>query len=170
MSKWRAREMRNEPTLAERRLWNILHSLRQQGYHFRRQVQIGPYYADIACHHARLIIEADGATHSTDEELAHDERRDRYLRSRGFRVLRVWNDDIARNAAGVGDLILHALKDIVPLAPTPSPSPQGGGERIVYAATPSTMLRMVPLPRDCVAEEERRLHCLCVCITPRSAV
>ena len=128
MSKWRAREMRNEPTLAERRLWNILYSLRQQGYHFRRQVQIGPYYADIACHHARLVIEVDGATHSSDEELARDKRRDRYLTSRGFRALRFWNHDIAENPSGVGEVILNALAGIEPLAPTPSPSPQGGGE------------------------------------------
>jgi very-short-patch-repair endonuclease len=90
-------------------------------------VKIGPYYADIACHHARLIIEADGATHSSDEELAHDDRRDRYLRSRGFRVLRFWNHDFADNAAGVGEAILRALAGIEPLAPTPSPSPRGGG-------------------------------------------
>jgi very-short-patch-repair endonuclease len=127
MSKWRAREMRNDPTLAERRLWAILHSLRQQGYHFRRQVQIGPYYADIACHDARLIIEVDGATHSTDEEISYDQRRERYLRSRGFRTLRLWNSDIAANSSGVGEAILNALNGIEPLAPTPDPSPRGGG-------------------------------------------
>jgi very-short-patch-repair endonuclease len=128
MTKWRAREMRNEPTLAERRLWNILYSLRQRGYHFRRQVQIGPYYADVACYDARLIIELDGATHSTDEEIEHDRRRDAYLRSRGFRVLRFWNYDVGDNASGVGEAILGALTGTSPLAPTPRPSPQGGGE------------------------------------------
>ncbi len=126
MSKLRAREMRNAPTAAEGKLWALIQPLRQQGYHFRRQVQIGPYYADIACHDARLIIEADGATHSSDEEIAYDRRRDAYLKSRGFRILRFWNDDISHNTAGVGDAILAALTGIMPLAP--GPSPRGGGE------------------------------------------
>ena len=112
--------MRNAPTAAEGKLWAIVRPLRQQGYHFRRQVQIGPYYADIACHDARLVIEADGATHSSDEEIDYDKRRDRYLEARGFRILRFWNHDIADNASGVGEAILAALTGIEPLAPTPS--------------------------------------------------
>ncbi|MDO8358916.1 MAG: DUF559 domain-containing protein [Devosia sp.] len=101
MSRARARELRSDATRAERALWAILRTFREQGYHFRRQVPIGPYYADIACHHARLVIEADGATHSTDQEIAHDRRRDRYFRSRGFRIIRVWNSEITESPDGV---------------------------------------------------------------------
>ena len=125
MTNWRARGLRNQATIIERRLWNLLHAYREQGYHFRRQVPIGPYYADIACHHAKLVIEADGSSHV---DAAYDARRDAYMRARGFRVLRLSNSDIVANPEGVLALVGEHLRGIEPLAPTPNPSPQGGGE------------------------------------------
>jgi very-short-patch-repair endonuclease len=126
MSLARARELRLGTTIIERRLWNILRTFREQGYHFRRQVPIGPYYADFACHHAQFVIEADGATHIDAD---YDARRDRYMRGRGFKVLRFSNGDIVSNPDGVFQLVAEGLKGTVPLAPTPtpSPSPRGGG-------------------------------------------
>lgn len=90
----RARGLRREATDAERLLWNALRDLRQTGLHFRRQVPMGPYFADFACHRRKLIIEVDGATHSTDAELDHDARRTRFLKGAGYRVVRFSNDDV----------------------------------------------------------------------------
>jgi very-short-patch-repair endonuclease len=45
----------------------------------------------------------DGATHSSDEEQEYDRRRDAYLRSRGWRVIRVTNIDIYRRLDDVLD-------------------------------------------------------------------
>ena len=56
----RARTLRQNMTEAERRVWQILRSHRMTGYQFRRQVPIGRYIADFACHEARLIVEIDG--------------------------------------------------------------------------------------------------------------
>jgi very-short-patch-repair endonuclease len=36
----------------------------------------------------------DGDTHSTDAELERDRKRERYLKSRGWRVFRVTNEDV----------------------------------------------------------------------------
>jgi len=124
MSSLRARQLRHDSTITERRLWNLLRPYREQGYHFRRQVPIGPYFADFACHHARLVIEADGVSH---DDAGRDARRDAYMQSRGFRVLRLSNADIVANAEGVLALVGEYLRGVVPLAPTPVPSPQGGG-------------------------------------------
>jgi very-short-patch-repair endonuclease len=121
MSTTRARELRHNPTDPERKLWAILHSFRQSGYHFRRQYPIGAYYADFACIHAKLIIEADGETHASQGN--YD------LRSRGFRVLRLWNDEIMGNHEGVYEVIAQALANVPPLTPTPAPSPSTGGGR-----------------------------------------
>ena len=80
------------------------------GHHFRRQHPIGPYVADFACVIAKLVVEVDGGTHSTDQEQAHDRRRDAYLRRQGWRVCRVWNDDVYRNTEGVLDAIYALLR------------------------------------------------------------
>ena len=48
----------------------------------------------------------DGATHSTDEEIAYDRQRDAWFVDNGYRVLRVSNDDVHRNLAGVCETIL----------------------------------------------------------------
>src|SRR5262245_36732382 len=122
MANERARYLRRNRTSAERRLWRELRQVKQIGCMFRQQVPIDHFIVDFACLSRRLIVEVDGGTHSTDEEVARDARRERYLKAQGFRVLRVWNSDVRENILGVMDTIVGALD-----TPTPDPSPQGGG-------------------------------------------
>jgi very-short-patch-repair endonuclease len=121
----RARAMRAHPTPAERRLWSMLRDARMPALRFRRQHVIAPYIADFACLERSLIVEADGGQHS---ECKSDERRDAFLRSSGFRVLRFWNNDVLENAAGVFEMIYAALH--TPHPPKPAawvpPSPLKG--------------------------------------------
>jgi very-short-patch-repair endonuclease len=56
MTNANARNLRNNPADAERRLWNALRGLKPHGTHFRRQVPIGAYIADFCCHSLKLII------------------------------------------------------------------------------------------------------------------
>src|SRR4051794_41907586 len=56
----RARSLRRRMTDAERKLWFALRDRRLAGFKFRRQVPVGPFYADFVCFDARLVIEADG--------------------------------------------------------------------------------------------------------------
>jgi very-short-patch-repair endonuclease len=121
-----ARKLRRLSTPPERAMWAILYSLRQQGHHFRRQAALGPYYADFANLDESIVIEVDGDSHSNDKAVAADARRDAYLRSRGFRVLRFSNHDVLHNRDGVYETIAAVLAQAA--APTPSP-PQGGGRR-----------------------------------------
>jgi very-short-patch-repair endonuclease len=111
--------MRSQPTDAEHRLWQMLRAHRFGGYKFRRQVPIDFYIADFVCFAGRLIIELDGGQHSDNPS---DERRDTYLEREGFRVLRVWNNDIFENEEGVAELILSALRS----PPLANPSPATG--------------------------------------------
>ena len=115
-----ARQLRRNRTAAERRLWRQLRELKQAGFKFRQQVPIDHFIVDFACLSERLIVEVDGGTHSTEDELRRDARRERYLNDQGFRVLRVWNSDVMQNMEGVMDTIVAALHT--------DPSPQGGGE------------------------------------------
>jgi len=61
----------------------------------------GPYIAHFACAAARLVVEVDGATHWTAEQLAHDDRRAKYLEAQGWTVIRVTNTDVYENMDGV---------------------------------------------------------------------
>ncbi len=124
------RKLRGNPTIAEKTLWQTLWSFRTGGYHFRKQVELGPYYVDFACLHAQLVIEVDGETHGTNIAQTNDSTRDEYLSARGFTVLRFSNDDVLHHADGVFDLIAAQLEHRPARlrgSPPPQPSPPGGG-------------------------------------------
>ena len=109
MDEWihdRAKEMRREPVLYERRLWKLLRDRRLDGLKFRRQVVVGRYIADFVCLRHRLVVEADGPTH---EASPHDAERDAFLREQNFRVLRFPNTDIENRRHEVVSAILAAV-------------------------------------------------------------
>ena len=88
-------------TKAEVILWVHLRRRAMNDARFRRQHPIGPYIADFTCPASKLVVEVDGATHSTPEELAYDARRTKYLEQQGRTVIRVTNTDIYENMDGV---------------------------------------------------------------------
>ena len=119
-----AKRLRREVTDAERKLWSALRNRQLGGAKFRRQQPIGPYIADFVCQELRLIIEADGGQHAIGNS---DERRTAFLQSKGYRLLRFWNNDILANLDGVAGVIAAALSFPHPAQATlESPSPSGG--------------------------------------------
>jgi very-short-patch-repair endonuclease len=120
-----AKKLRRSLTNAEVILWSRLRKKQLNGYVFRRQHPIGPFIADFACIAEKLIIEIDGATHSTVKEIAHDQRRTAFLEDRGWKVLRVTNPDVYENLEGVLEAIASKLP---PPSASPPPPPQAGEE------------------------------------------
>jgi len=96
-------------TKAEVILWVNIRKRALNGARFRRQHPVGPFIADFACPASKLIVEVDGATHWTPEELAYDARRTKYLEERGWTVLRVNNSDVYENMDGVWRAIVARL-------------------------------------------------------------
>jgi very-short-patch-repair endonuclease len=105
----RARGMRREMTRAEVILWTRIKG-RQLGYQFTRQKKIGPYFADFACAAVKLVVEVDGATHSTAEERAYDAARTAMMEGEGWTVVRFWNDEVYRNEEGVVETVMGYLQ------------------------------------------------------------
>ena len=103
----RARALRRDMTDAERRLWAALRHRRLRHLKFRRQHPLGPFIVDFACIEHRLIVEADGGPHADSDD---DARRTALLESRGWRVLRFWNNDILANPEGVQEAILQVIR------------------------------------------------------------
>jgi very-short-patch-repair endonuclease len=93
-------------TDAERRLWYHLRRRQLCDTRFRRQVPIGPFIADFASLHSSLILEVDGSQHRDN---AKDVSRDRYLRSRGFRILRFWDNEVLQQTEAVLEVIRRSL-------------------------------------------------------------
>ncbi len=113
MANQTARALRKKETIAEKRLWKQLRTLRVQGYHFRRQAPIDGFIVDFACLSHRLLIEVDGIQHDTDDGLIKDVARDAHLKWQGFPVLRFRNGDMTQNIEGVMLEILAALGVLV---------------------------------------------------------
>jgi very-short-patch-repair endonuclease len=109
-----AQSLRRNATSAERRLWQGLRREQLAGFRFRRQVILGGFIVDFASFDGRLIIEVDGATHSTDEELARDAARSAALAVQGFAILRFTNDDVYRNLVGVLETVRAELMELRP--------------------------------------------------------
>jgi very-short-patch-repair endonuclease len=118
----KATRLRRGMTDAERKLWSVLRNRQVRGAKFRRQQPIGPFIADFVCQERRLIVEADGGQHA---ESTADDRRTEFLESKGYRVLRFWNNDILSNINGVAQVIATAISTPHParaLRESPSPS------------------------------------------------
>jgi very-short-patch-repair endonuclease len=118
----RAKELRQQMSNVEWRLWHQLKGRQLLGRKFRRQFPIGPYFADFACLDAKLVVEVDGEQH--EFQRPYDARRDRLLREHGFRVLRFWEWEIDENIEGVIETIVDGIQSHDP----PPASPRRRGE------------------------------------------
>ncbi|MBR5115408.1 MAG: endonuclease domain-containing protein [Oscillospiraceae bacterium] len=110
-----ARALRRNMTRQERRLWYDF--LRSYPVKFTRQKILGRFIADFYCASARLVIELDGSQHYEDEGLRKDADRTALLESFGVHVLRIANNDVDGNFAGVCEYIDLAVKSRTKASP-----------------------------------------------------
>ncbi len=120
-----AKHLRRNLTPEEIKLWVALRGRRFENFKFRRQVPIGKYFADFVCQQRKLIVELDGGQHSESE---YDKRRDAWLQTAGYRVLRFWNVDVNQALEGVLLAIFESLNQPLIRRSTP-PSPSRGEGR-----------------------------------------
>ena len=104
----RARSLRREATEAENKLWQVLRNRQLEGAKFRRQMPIDRYFADFCCSEKKLIVEVDGSQHADQER--YDAARTAHLNAKGYRVLRLCNEDVLKNIEGVVDIIVEELR------------------------------------------------------------
>ncbi len=119
-----AKSMRSAQTPAEQHLWYHLRANRFMGLKFKRQKPLGPYVVDFICLERGVVIEVDGGQHGDD--VAYDRRRDQWLASQGFIVLRFWNHDVLNQTEGVLERIRQGVEErafpaLVPSPPAPLP-------------------------------------------------
>ncbi len=94
-------QLRNNPTLAEQRLWKYLRKKQLDGRKFLRQhaiiyeiigVEYYFYVPDFYCFAESLAVELDGKIHYYTKE--KDIRRDEILEAEGIKVLRFKNEEL----------------------------------------------------------------------------
>ncbi|MFS4494234.1 leucine--tRNA ligase [Maribacter sp. 2308TA10-17] len=128
----RAKEMRQNPTEAETKLWEVLRK-KDFIYKFRRQHPIYKYIVDFVCLEKNLIIEVDGKIH--EHQLNEDAERQLILeQKKGFKVIRFTNEEVLNNIQAVKEKIREELNSL------PSGEGWGGDLSIeVFTTRPDTI-------------------------------
>ena len=107
-----SRQLRSNQTNAEKLLWQKLRK-RQLEVRFQRQyVFDNKYIFDFYCASLKLIIEINGGQHNDNHQ---DDIRDNYIKKRGCKILRFWNNDILENIEGCLSQITNLIPTVPPL-------------------------------------------------------
>ncbi|MFB4472135.1 endonuclease domain-containing protein [Oceanobacillus caeni] len=89
----------------------VYYGLLQHGLYPISQYRVGKYRIDLAFPKQLIAIECDGkAYHSTPKQKAHDSRKDKFLRDRGWIVLRFSGNKIHRDLPDVVRRIKENLR------------------------------------------------------------
>ena len=91
-----ARDHRHPLTLAGAKIWSRVRN-RGLGFKIRRQHPIWRFIADFYCAEARLVIEIDGDSHAEPDQEDYDKARTEWLELRGYKVIRIMNEDVHRH-------------------------------------------------------------------------
>ena len=103
----RAKKLRKNMTVAEKKLW--YEYLRSFPHRVHRQRPIDHYIVDFYCPKLKLVIEVDGESHFTPEALEYDRKRTEILQGYGLKVVRFTNEQITNNFEGVYSIIQKYL-------------------------------------------------------------
>ncbi len=95
--KQRRKDLRNNATDAEKRLWLFLKNKQLSGRKFSRQHSIGKYIMDFYCFEEKLVIELDGEQHKEIDQMEYDKKRTKFLESLNHRVIRFNNVHVLFN-------------------------------------------------------------------------
>ena len=105
------RKLRKYGTKGEAMLWKeALRAKQMLGYQFNRQFPVGNYIVDFIARKLKLIIEIDGYSHNFKG--AEDRKRQDYLESLGYTILRFSEGRVVYNLDHVVAEIQYAIECI----------------------------------------------------------
>ncbi len=90
-------------TKEEKHLWYDF--LKNYPVRFSRQKVIGKYIVDFYSPSTDLVIELDGSQHYETEGAEKDKQRTKYLEAYGLKIIRIPNNEVNQNFAGVCEYI-----------------------------------------------------------------
>ena len=95
----RAKKLRKNMTVAEKKLW--YEYLRTFPHRVHRQRPINHFIVDFYCPKLKLVIELDGDSHFTPEAQEYDRKRTEVLAGYGLTVVRFTNGQVMDSFEGV---------------------------------------------------------------------
>ena len=104
-----ARKLRKNSTEQEKILWCLLRNRKLKNLKFKRQFPIGNYIVDFVCEEKKVVIELDGGQHNQEINIVEDLQRTDFIKSKGYRVIRFWNNEVNDNIEGVYKYLLENL-------------------------------------------------------------
>lgn len=104
-----ARQLRNNSTQSEIKLWKCLKGKKMYGYDFHRQKPIDNYIVDFFCNKLELAIECDGYSHQILEVWEKDVKKTNRLNELGIKVLRFSDDEVMNDIENV----LRSIEDYI---------------------------------------------------------
>jgi len=104
----KAKCLRENMTLAELKLWELLRNKQVQGLRFRAQHPIDIFIADFYCHPLKLVIEIDGGIHLNVEQKEYDIGREAEMNYWGIKIIRFTNEEIEKDI----DQVIKDVNDI----------------------------------------------------------
>jgi dTDP-4-amino-4,6-dideoxygalactose transaminase/very-short-patch-repair endonuclease len=133
-----AEENRNNPTEAERVLWNVLRE-GKLGVKFRQQHIVEDFIVDFYCAELKLTIELDGGYHNAPEQMKSDAERTARLKELGYIEIRFNNAQVTEDFDGTVSVIENFVKALAS-HPDGKSHPSGGDlegakKEIMYFAT-----------------------------------
>lgn len=105
-----ARELRKNPTPAEKKIWYDYFATFE--FPVLRQRPIDNYIVDFYCPAYRLVVELDGDSHFTQDGKTKDKRRTEMLEQYGIRIIRFLNEDVLQNLEGVVSSIEETIQEL----------------------------------------------------------
>ena len=108
-----AKKLRQEMTKSEVCLWKYALSAKQmKGYTFNRQRPIGNYIVDFVCKELKIVIELDGISHLFEDIQEKDRKKEDFLNSLGYTVLRFSDEEVLKDMRNVIRVIECVVEDV----------------------------------------------------------
>lgn len=107
-----AKELRKNMTPAEKKIWyEVLRNRQFENLRWLRQRPIDNFIVDFYCAELKLILEIDGDSHFTEDNMIYDKERTKILEQYGLTLIRFTNKEVMQNLSGVYQALLQQIAE-----------------------------------------------------------
>ncbi|MEA2030270.1 MAG: endonuclease domain-containing protein, partial [candidate division Zixibacteria bacterium] len=99
-------------TPAEKKIWyEVLRNRQFENLRWLRQRPIDNFIVDFYCAELKLILEIDGDSHFTEDNMIYDKERTKILEQYELTLIRFTNKEVMQNLSGVYQALLQQIAE-----------------------------------------------------------